>query len=93
MYFENECLLKIDLGGKLKVALSHKFMSLHERKFGLVKLVHIENSVCNSNLAFVLPFYDKILSGKEEPLGRPWKKELSGLCSFCKRNVNYLSTP
>ena len=42
MYFENECLLKIDLGGKLKVALSHKFMSLHDRKFGLVKLVHKE---------------------------------------------------
>ena len=42
MYFRNKCLLKIDLGGKLKVALPHKFLSLHDRKFGLVKLVHKE---------------------------------------------------
>ena len=46
MYFENECLLKIDLGGKLKVALPHKFMSLLHHSmtklFGLVKLVHKE---------------------------------------------------
>ena len=40
--------------------------------------------MCNSNLAFVLPFCDKIISSKEEQLGRPWKKELSGLCLSVK---------
>ena len=43
--------------------------------------------MCNSNLAFALPFYDKILSSKEEPLGRPWTKELSGVCALSAKGM------